>query len=118
MTFEQWLYGKDFVNPSINGQWGTLHIITLLMCIASIITITFLFRKKSLKTKRIVMIVISSVLLFFELSRRIVNITNPITFTKYNLLWVLLPRPGCAISVWLIMLSSFINKKWFYNLLL
>ena len=41
--------------------------------------------------------------------------TNPVTFTKYNILWVLLPRPGCAISVWLIILSPFINKKWFYN---
>ena len=61
------------------------------------------------------MLIISGILIFFELARRIVNISNPITFTKYNLLWVLLPRPGCAISVWLVMLSPFINKKWFYN---
>ena len=115
MTFKQWIYGTDFNNPSVNGQWGLLHIVTLIICIVSIIGLTLIFKKKNEKTKRNVLLVISSVLLFFEVTRRIVNITNPITFTKYNLLWVLLPRPGCAISVWLVMLSAFINKKWFYN---
>ena len=28
---------------------------------------------------------------------------------------MLLPRPGCAISVWLVMLAPIINKKGFYN---
>ena len=47
------------------------------------------------------MFIIAGILIFFELTRRIVNITNP--------------RPGCAISVWLVMLSPFINRKWYYN---
>lgn len=115
MTFRQWLYGENFNNPSINGQWGLLHIITLLICISLIIGITLIFKNKNEKTKRNIIIIISIILLFFEITRRIVNITNPITFTKYNILWVLLPRPGCAISVWLILLSPYINKKWFYN---
>ena len=72
-------------------------------------------KKKDDKTKRTVLFVIAGILLFFEITRRIINMTNPVTFTKYNILWVLLPRPGCAISVWLIILSPFINKKWFYN---
>ena len=115
MTFKQWLYGNDFNNPKIDGQWGTLHIITLIICVLLMVGITLLFRKKDEKTKRIVLIVIASILLFFEITRRIINITNPITFTKYNLLWVLLPRPGCAISVWLVILAPIIHKKWFYN---
>ena len=115
MTFRQWIYGENFNNPSINGQWGLLHIITLLMCICLIISVSIIFKNKNYKTKRLILLIIASILLFFEVTRRIVNITNPITFTKYNLLWVLLPRPGCAISVWLILLSPFINKKWFYN---
>lgn len=115
MSFIQWLYGRDFNNPSVNGQWEFLHIITLIICIALIVGITLIFKKKDEKSKRKVMLIISGILIFFELARRIVNISNPITFTKYNLLWVLLPRPGCAISVWLVMLSPFINKKWFYN---
>ena len=115
MTLEQWIYGRDFNNPKVNGQWGTLHIITLVLCVALIIGLTFIFKNKDEKTKRKLIFVIAGVLLFFEVVRRIINITNPITFTKYNLLWVLLPRPGCAISVWLVLLSPFINKKWFYN---
>ena len=85
------------------------------MCICLIISVSIIFKNKNYKTKRLILLIIASILLFFEVIRRIVNITNPITFTKYNLLWVLLPRPGCAISVWLILLSPFINKKWFYN---
>lgn len=115
MTFRQWLLDDNFDNPSINGQWKALHIITLVICIALIIGVTLLLKNKDDKIKRRALLIISSILLFFEIARRIVNIINPITFTKYNLLWVLLPRPGCAISVWLVMLSPFINKKWFYN---
>lgn len=115
MTFRQWIYGEDFNNPRVNGEWGTLHIITLILCIALVVGLTFVFRKKDDKAKRSVLFVIAGILLFFEIARRIVNASNPITFTKYNWLWVLLPRPGCAISVWLIILSPFIDKKWFYN---
>ena len=115
MTFEQWIYGNIENKPKNDGQWGLLHIITLIICIGLIVGISLLFRKKSDKTKRIILFVIAGILLFFELTRRVVNITNPLTFEKYNLLWVLLPRPGCAISVWLILLSPVINKKWFYN---
>lgn len=115
MTFREWIYGMEN-NPSVNGQWGLLHIITLIICIASIVSISLIFGKKSEKTKRIILFVIAGVLLYFELTRRIINITNPKTFEKYNILWVMLPRPGCAISVWLILLSPIINKKWFYNI--
>lgn len=115
MTFEQWIYGTGLDNPSFDGQWKSLHIITLLLCVLSIVVISILFKNKSDKTKRTILLIIASILMFFELTRRIVNITNPVTFEKYNLLWVLLPRPGCAISVWLVMFAPVINKKWFYN---
>lgn len=115
MTFKDWIYGTGFDNPTINGEWGPLHITTLIICIGLIVGISIFFKNKDEKTKRKVLLIIAGILFFFEITRRIVNITNPITFTKYNLLWVLLPRPGCAISVWLVMLSPVINKKWFYN---
>lgn len=116
MTFKQWIYGTGFNNPSFDGQWKTLHIVTLIICVLLIVGISLLFKNKSDKAKRNVLFIIAGILIFFELTRRIVNITNPITFEKYNLLWVLLPRPGCAISVWLVMIAPFINKKWFYNI--
>lgn len=115
MTFKQWLYGTGLDNPKIDGQWGLLHIITLIICIALIISISIIFKNKQCQTKRKILLIISFILIFFEVARRLVNITNPITFEKYNLLWVLLPRPGCAISVWLVMIAPFINRSWFYN---
>ena len=115
MTLKDWIYGTGFDNPKVNGEWGPLHIATLIICIALIISISIIFKNKDDKAKRKVLFIISGILFFFEIARRIVNITNPITFTKYNLLWVLLPRPGCAISVWLVMFASLVNKKWFYN---
>ena len=116
MTFKQWLYGTGLNNPSIEGQWKTLHIVTLVICILLIVGLSFLFKNKSEKARRNLLLIISAILIFFEVTRRIVNITNPVTFEKYNLLWVLLPRPGCAISVWLVMFAPIINKKWFYNI--
>ena len=115
MPLKDWIYGNGFDNPKINGEWGPLHIITLVLCVLLIVGISIIFKNKDDKTKRKILLIIAGILFFFEIARRIINATNPITFTKYNLLWVLLPRPGCAISVWLVMLSLIINKKWFYN---
>ena len=75
ITFEQWIYGTNFDNPSINGQWELLHIITLVICIGLIVGLSLLFRKKDESTKRKVLIIIASILIFFEVVRRIVNIT-------------------------------------------
>ena len=115
MTLKDWIYGTGLDNPRVNGEWGPLHIATLVLCILLIVGFSILFKKKDEKTKRKVLLIIAGILFFFEVTRRIINATNPITFTKYNWLWVLLPRPGCAISVWLVMLAPVIHKKWFYN---
>ena len=60
MTFEQWIYGAGagFTNPKIEGQWGPLHIIVLVLSIALMIGLTFLFKNKDEKTKRNVIFVI------------------------------------------------------------
>ena len=94
MTFKQWLYGTGLNNPSIEGQWKTLHIVTLVICILLIVGLSFLFKNKSEKARRNLLLIISAILIFFELARRIVNITNPITFEKYNLLWAEIPVSG------------------------
>ena len=52
MTFEQWIYGTGFDNPKVDGQWGLLHIITLVICVVLIVGLTLLFKNKDEKTKR------------------------------------------------------------------
>lgn len=115
MTFKEWLY-SSYENPHINGQWGWLHITTLVLCIAIIVAIALLFKNKSQKSKRIVLFVIAGLILFFELARRVITLTQSSSYTFNQILWILLPRPWCAISCWLFMISTLVNKKSLYNL--
>ena len=124
MTFKEWFFGVNdtinpgFTNPDVNMQWKLPHILVLLTCIATIIAIAFLFRKKSDKTRRIVLWVIAGLILLFEVTRRVKNIivmsiTDSITLD--SMLYTLLPRPWCAISCWAIIIAAIFNKKYLYN---
>ena len=124
MTFKEWFFGENgpinpgFNNPSVNMQWKLPHILVLLTCIATIIAIAFLFRKKSDKTRRIVLWVIAGLILLFEVTRRVKNIiAMSITdsMTLDSMLYTLLPRPWCAISCWSIIIAAIFNKKYLYN---
>ena len=44
MTLKDWIYGTDFDNPRIDGEWGPLHIATLILCILLIVGISIFFK--------------------------------------------------------------------------
>ena len=122
MTFKEWLFSmaeKPLIdNPVINGRWGLLHIITMLICVAVILAISFAYKKVNNKEKfrKIIIITLASVLLFFEVMMRFVRFKiyfNELTFRQS--VWILIPRPWCAISSFSLMLSVIVNKKFFYN---
>ena len=54
MTFKEWAY-SSYPNPSIDGQWGLLHITTLIASIVIIMTLSILFRNKDEKQRKIVL---------------------------------------------------------------
>jgi len=125
MSFKEWLFGANsqinpgFSNPHVDMQWKLPHVLVLLTCIAAIIAIAFVFRKRSEKTRRIVLWVLAGIILLFEVVRRIKNIsamvmTNSVTFD--DMLYTLLPRPWCASSCWAIIISAIFNKKYLYNM--
>lgn len=114
MKFIDWLY-STYPNPKIEGQFGLLHILTMIAIVAVVVVATILLKNKSEKAKRIFMFVLASILLFFEISRRVINLCKATEFTFNSVMHTLLPRPGCAISCWLVILAVFINKKFFYN---
>lgn len=116
MTFYEWITSSYSPNPSVNGQWGLLHILTLVACAGIILTLTFIFRKKSVPTKRIVIFSLVGLILLFELTRRCLNIYKTTDYSFHSILHIMLPRPWCAISCWALILSTFINKKFFYNI--
>ena len=114
MTFLDWLF-SSYPNPSINGQWGLLHIITLVLVIGIIIISTLLLRNKSTKAKKTLLWVLVGILVIFEVTRRVINFCKTDDFSLHNILHILLPRPGCAISSFLVVLALCVNKKPVYN---
>ena len=116
MTFKEWLL-SSYDNPGINGQWGTRHILVLVLCIALIVAIPLLLKlaKNKDKARKIVLWTLVGLIFAFELSRRIINFYKMTDFSLNNILYHSLPRPWCAISCWSLMIAALVNKKFFYN---
>ena len=114
MTFLEWLLGK-YPNSPVNGQWGPLHITVLVLSIGMIVGLYFLLRKRSTRTKRIMVLSMVSVLILFEIVRRVINLYNETIFDLHNVLRILLPRPMCAIAVFVVIIAHFVNKPSVYN---
>jgi len=114
MRFIEWLY-SSYPNPHVDGQWGALHIITLILCLAIVVTSTLLLRNKSSKARRIFLWVLAAVIIIFEVARRVINLCKTTDYSTNNILRILLPRPGCAISCWLVVIATIVNKKFMYN---
>lgn len=114
MTFKQWLFGS-IDNPSINGQWKPLHISVLINCITAIIILACIFRKKSLKIRKRVIYVLASLLIFFEVARRIKNLIAMTDWNFSDFLYIMLPRPFCAISSFSLIFSTFFKSTNYKN---
>ena len=121
MSFNEWLFGQ-IENPWIPKQWGFLHILTMLICVGLIISFYFLVKKVENKDKarKIIIYTLASLILFFEVASRIVYFIkryylNTPDMVGLNALWIILPKPWCAISCWALIASVVVNKKFFYN---
>ena len=114
MSFVEWIT-SSYPNPSINGRWGLLHILTLLACIAIVVLVSVFLRGKSEKAKRRVLWCFLAILMLFEVTRRVVNFAKTTDFSFLNILHILLPRPWCAISSFMVFLSCVLNKRFLYN---
>ena len=114
MSFKDWLF-TNAPEPSPAQPWGLGHILTLIGCIVLIICITYCFKNKSKKTKRVLLWFLTILILIFEISRRVVNFAKATDLSFTNVLSILLPRPWCAISCWAIIFATIFNKKFLYN---
>ena len=112
MTLKQWLY-SSYPNPYKDGHFGLLHILTLVFIAAFVVVSTMFLRKSDAKSKRRVLFVLAIILIFFEVARRVINLCKTPDMNSNQLLKTLLPRPGCAISVWLVFIAVIVNKKFF-----
>ncbi|MBQ9710563.1 MAG: YwaF family protein [Clostridia bacterium] len=121
MTFQQWFFG-GIDNPRVENQWGALHITTMVISIALMLAFYFItkYSKNRDKTRKIIVITLASLILFFEITSRIMYIGKKYVLFQpgtedLSLIWIILPKPWCAISCWVLMASVVINKKFFYN---
>lgn len=117
MNFKDWFLGENpLYQMPYNGQWGILHISIILGSIVAIIVIWLLFKNKSKRTKEVVVFILAMIILLFEILRRVKNLMITDLDGLNTILYILLPRPWCAISCWMIIGSVFIKKKFFYNI--
>lgn len=121
MTFSQWMFG-GIPNPYKGGQWGTLHIATLLLCVALIIGFYFIVKRardKERTRQRIVFALVGAIL-FFEIMIRFVQCVKLYhlhlpEMSGLNFVWIMVPKPWCAISCWALIACVFVKKSFFYN---
>lgn len=115
--FINWLKStyQGQVMPVSEWLWKGLHLWTFISCVLVIVLLALIFRKKSVHSKRMVIIILASFILFFELARRVINLTWKFDGSLPNLLSIILARPWCAISCWLIIFAVIFNKKTLYN---
>jgi len=121
MTFKDWMFSKTPDGFEVKSLPWAGYISWHWLAIAIVVAISLFFRNKSEKTKWIVLIVIASTLISFEVTRRIINLINNNYILEsghidwHHVFYILLPRPWYALGCWTLMISPFINRKSFYN---
>lgn len=113
MSFIDWLTSNAPSQPT--APWGWCHIATLCLCLAVIVVLARTLRNKSQKAKNITLYILVGLLLVFEIARRVINLCTTTDRSAHNILYILAFRPWCAISSFVLMISIFIKKDWFYN---
>jgi len=118
MSFVDWMT-SDYPNESIKGQWGFNHILTMIICVAVIISCWLIVRKlkegNKKFAKKFIICTLVGIIFFFEIMRRVINFGQWLEFDFVDFLYNLLPRPWCAISCWMLIISVLVDKKYFYN---
>lgn len=121
MSFSQWLFG-GIENPFEAGQWRPLHISVMLSCVALISLFNFIVKRSQNKekAKKIIVYALVGAIAFFEIMIRFVQCVK-----LYHLhlpemegitaLWIILPKPWCAVSCWALIASVFVKKTFFNN---
>lgn len=113
MTLHDWIYSVYPADAVINGRWGALHISVILLCVALIAVVSRLRHKdENLRTR--VIQVLAICIFALEAARRVINLSRGVA-DPLALARVLLPRPWCAISCWMVIGAAFVKKKTFYS---
>ena len=105
-------------NPSLPKNeylYGTRHIIVLVLTAILCVVFSLVFRKKSEKTKRILLYSFGAFFLFFEISTRIVNLIIAEEYSLESVMKILLPMHICSVMVWVFIVAIFSRKQVLFN---
>ena len=123
MTIRQWFNLDPIDNPYVDNRWGALHITVLLISVA--LAVGSFFLRKQKRGLRVGLVrVMAGLLLAFEITRRVIGLIQMDAFgtpigellASDGFWYCMLPRPWCAISVWLIILAAILDKTPLYNI--
>lgn len=116
MSFHDWWTNEN--NPSLAKSeylFGARHIIMIAIAVLAVVVLSIVFRKKSQKAKNILLTVLVSVLLFFEIASRIVNLIIETDYSWQNILKILLPMHICSVAVVFLIIAWFTKSKFLLN---
>lgn len=116
VTLYDWFYSNyPPTRMVVNGRFGIVHIGVALLCV-TLILLAASQRTKSYERRMAIIRTLAFCILLFEVTRRVINFSRGDTLTPNYTMYLLLPRPWCAISCWLIIASTLIQKKALYNI--
>ncbi len=116
MSFKDFWTNEN--NPSLDKSeylYNFRHWLVLILVLVTAITITVIFRKRSEKAKNILFYVIGGILLFFEITSRIVNLIIETDYTVENIAKIILPMHICSVMVWVFIIAIFTRKQVLLN---
>ena len=88
-----------------------------MLCVAilAVIVLSIIFFRKSQKAKNILLTVLVSVLLFFEIASRVVNLAICTDFSWQNIMKIILPMHICSVAVVCLIIGYFAKSKFLIN---
>lgn len=116
MNFHDWWTNEN--NPSLPQDeylFGTRHIIMICIAVLAVVILSIIFFRKSKKAKNILLTILVSILLFFEITSRIVNFAICTDFSWQNILKILLPMHICSVAVITLIIGFFSKNKLLIN---
>lgn len=116
MSFKDWWTNEN--NPSLpksSYMWGYRHIIMLCVAVVAAIILSILFFKRSQKAKDILLKILASVLLFFEIASRIVNLIIANSYTFKSVFQIIMPLHICSVAVWVLIIGVFAKNRFLLN---
>lgn len=116
MTFKDfWTNNNNPSLPMSEYLYGTRHIFVLILTLAIILLLSFIFYRRSEKCKNILFNVMGYTLLTFEILSRVVNIIIEDNLNLESFAKIILPMHICSVMVWIFIISIFTKNKTLLN---